>query len=396
MVAALLLSIAAYLALAPRPGQSDDVLNSQTEDLAQDALQVLAGRPASSPTYESALHEYVTQAILGDPSSISNYLERTLPEGADWGVYLDNGEDLEVIAETGTPTGEVVSKDIVFYPDWNYALVFASMDRQPGASVSSVCTPPPIVICTPTGTAVGSMRLKVVPVKHTYIDRTAAGSVTFDNGKSFPLTTGSDYVLSTAAIVPESPSVANGFDVPYTITDEASYATSITAATAGSVVHYGVNTTLPYASVSPIVYHVHPTYVVDSTLQTFLDAQPRATAVKTSYKPGQTATVSYDFAGLPLSPGWSVQSRDVVVYGPVLGNQIKTESLPALSGEWTWSLPRNLLYGTYTIEVRIGLVNGGLVQTVHDVTAFDVLRRGVDEPVPPVYRAVVAVWFNSA
>lgn len=396
MVAALLLSVAAYLALAPRPGQSDDVLESQTEHLAHDALQVLAGRPASSATYESALHEYVTQAILGDPANLTSYLDRALPEGADWGVYLDNGEDLEVIEETGTPTGEIVSKDVVFYPDWNYALVFATMDRQPGASVSSVCTPPPVVVCTPTGTAVGSMKLKVVPVKHTYIDRTASGSVTFDNGQTAALTAGADYILSTAAVVPESPSVAAGFDVPYTITDEASYATSITAATAGSVVHYGVNTTLPYETVTPIVYHVHPTYVVDSALQTFLDAQPRATAAKTSYKPGQVATVSYDFAGIPLSPGWSVQSREVVVYGPVLGNQIKSESLPALNGDWTWTLPRNLLYGTYTIEVKVGLVNDDLVQTVHDITAFDVLRRGVDEPVPPVYRAVIAVWFNSA
>lgn len=408
MVAALLIGAAAYVALAPRPGQSGDAAEAQMSALARDSLQVLEGRPASSAVYRSALHEYVTEAILGDPSGLTSFMDGALPEGADWGVYLDNGEGLETIHETGTPTGEVVSETMVFYPDWNYALVFATMDRQPGASVTTgstvttTCTLPPVVVCTDTTTptttasAIGSMKVKVVPVKHTYLDRTASGSIVFDNGRSFPLTPGSDHVLATAGIVPESPTVANGFETPYDTASEAAYASSVTTSTAGAPRAYGVNTTLPYATRTPIVYRVHPSYVADAALQTFLDAQPRVTAAKASYKPGQTATVAYDFAGLPLQPGWSVQSREVVVYGPVLGNTIKTESLPALGGDWTWALPRNLLYGTYTVEVRLGLVNGGVVQTVHDVTAFDVLRRGVDGPVPPVYHAVLAVWFNSA
>lgn len=400
LVSALLLGVASYLALAPRPGQATEEIGAQSADLAHDVLQVLAGRPASDTTYESALHEYVTNAILGDPSDLTDFMNRTLPEGADWGIYLDNGEDLDALYETGTPTGEVMSENIVFYPDWNYALVFATMDRQPGAAVTtgSVCTPPPIVVCTPTTTAgaVGTMKIKVVPVKHTYIDRTATGSVLFDNGKSFPLTAGADYILTTGAIVPESPTNANGFDVPYDLSSSSAYASSITAYAPSSPKVYGVNTTLPYQTRSATVYRVHPTYAVDATLQTFLDAQPRATAKESSYKPGEKASVDYDFAGIPLATGWSVQSREVVVYGPVLGNQLKTETLPGLSGTWDWDLPRNLLYGTYTIEVRINLISsGGIAQTVHDVTAFDVLRKGVDEPVPPVYRAVVAVWFNA-
>lgn len=401
LVAGLLLGAVALVVMTPRPGQSGAAFAAQTADLASDVLTVLESRPADSDAYRSLLHQYVTEAYLGDPSSLTNYLNRTVPDGAEYGIYMDNGEDIEIIFETSTPVGVVESRDLVFYPDWNYAMVFSTMDRQPGAAITTenVCTPPPIVICTPTTTAsvAGSMRVKVIPVKHSYLDRDIVDdqhNLAFDNGKNFTLDVGSDGILFSGLVDPEAPGALNGFETPYTLTDATSYYNSVVATGLGAPAGYGVNTSLPLTLVGEdIVYRVHPDYVVDAALQTFLDSQPRVTTTETKVKPGQSATINYDFTGLPLGVGWAVQSREIHIYGPVLGHEIANEALPALAGTFTYDLPRNALYGTYIVEVRLGLANADTVQTVHDVTAFDVLRRGVDEPVPPVYRAVVAIWF---
>jgi len=376
LFATFLLSVVVWMATAPTVGPELADRDAASSAFARDVLQVLANLPGDAP-FESRLHQWTTDAIRGDVSNLSDWINRTMPVGGSWGLYLDNGEELEIIYETGTPAGAVQTQDILLYPDWNYALAFATLDRQPATTTAQ------------------TMNVKVIPVQHSYIDREAAGSVNFTNGMSFVLSTGADGILYRNGIPPEYPDALTGFDAPYTTSSLLDFTASVLAYASEPAATYNVTTSLPYETIDRTVYSVHPTYVADAAIQTFLET-PRVSADNNGKaRPGETATVTYNYDAMPLALGWTVTSREVHVYGPVLGQEVTSGTLSSSSGTWGWAVPRSALYGTYVVEIRQTIGSGGLVQTLHDVTAFDVLRKGVDEPVPPVYRAVLAIWFEG-
>lgn len=348
LVAVVLFGALLFVVNAPLPGGDGALDRSGTDALASDLLRVLAGLPGGSG-HASRLDEIVSEAVIGNRSGARD-LARMLPKGAGYGLYLDNGVSPRTLYQSGSPTGEVASRDLVFYPDWDFDLVFATTENHSASSATDTLT------------------LRAVHISNSF-NQTVPWplAVVYESGAHtvFANEATGKYV---AAAVPPDAWVAGG----YASTSERSYFVSVNGTKFRDV--YRVNAG-------------HP--ALDATLKAWADAGGHATATPKAW-PGDRVALTYDLSGVGTAT-----SRVVTVYGPAPGLVVSREAISTASGTWTYVVPRDALYGTYVIDTRVTFPSGTLQQTVHDITTFDVLRPGTNAPSPPVYRVVLAIWFNG-
>lgn len=370
LVAIVLFGAVAFLLYTPMPGESETLSQSAAEDRAGDVLRVLSGTP-SNDGYETQLDELVTEAILGDTSGMSR-LRRMLPTGAGFGMYLDNGVEPLTLYEFGSPTGAVESRDVLFYPDLEHGLAFATLENHHGTSSSD------------------TLQVRVFRIENSYLNRsTVPTALVYENGRIAPLTWQSG-VLTTSLVDPETPDDLEGYDTHYM---DASTSWSARNASIATATNDTFGVVLDGEALTS-VYHVDPDFVIPPTLASYA-AVSHVSVSSPEVHPGETVTLTYDLAAIPLGGG-IVTDRDVIVYGPIEGDVVDAQPLdPDLGGYAEIEIPRDALYGTYVVDTRIVFKIGSAEQVVHDVTSFDVLRPGTDAPSPPVYRVVLALWFNS-
>jgi hypothetical protein len=94
------------------------------ERVVQDALDSLYAQPShdtSRAIFGSLLEEYILKAIAGEPAALMSYLNRTLPAGAQYNVYVDNGYGRSIpVIDAGQPVGEAVAGARSFVPRLAY------------------------------------------------------------------------------------------------------------------------------------------------------------------------------------------------------------------------------------------------------------------------------------
>lgn len=347
LVAVVLFGSVLFVLYSPMPGDEVALETAGTGPLADDLLRVLSRTPSENG-YDSILDEMVSTAVLDD-TDMAATIARRLPAGAGFGLYLDNGVKPTTLYESGSPIGEVTTSGTSFYPGWDFDLVFATAENHSASSAADTLT------------------LRAVHVANSYRATPSwpiAAVFTTGNHATFSNEGQGRYVAS--AIAPDA-WVPGGY---------ASTATQAYAVT--------VNGTS-----FPATYRVDPGHpALDATLKAWADAGGHATATPTAY-PGDTVTLTYDLTAVA-----GATARKVTVYGPAPGLVAARADIGPI-GTWSYVVPRDALYGTYTVDTRITFPSGTLQQTLHDVTTFDILRPGTTGASPPVYRVVLAVWFNA-
>ncbi len=109
------------------PVSDSEGFKSGQEHLVQDALDTLAAQPSrddSHAIFGSLLEEYVLKAVAGDRAPLMDYLNRTLPSGSQYNVFLDTGfgRPINVVAG-GSPSGESQAGATNFVPKMSYVFM---------------------------------------------------------------------------------------------------------------------------------------------------------------------------------------------------------------------------------------------------------------------------------
>lgn len=109
------------------PVSDTEGFKTSQEHLVQDALDALAAQPsrdASKVIFGSLLEEYVMKAVAGQKSPLMDYLNRTLPSGSQYNVFLDTGFGRPVnVVSGGSPSAESQAGATSFVPKMSYVFM---------------------------------------------------------------------------------------------------------------------------------------------------------------------------------------------------------------------------------------------------------------------------------
>jgi hypothetical protein len=213
-------SIAILASLAPdKP--SIPPARAAIENIAEDALQGLQGIPTND-RYVNELNKIIAKAYVGNSSDLQSYTERSLPPGAGWRLWLDNGHSRKLLAgmnETGAPR-QSVSATRLWHPDWNYAVVVPTFDIVPpsmalqmqeydvaqGALVKEAGIPVVVDVQTDQGNYTASVvtSLRPAPALTLWMQNVTGGNDTVWVDPAVPPTTNSTVYSATRSGLPAS------------------------------------------------------------------------------------------------------------------------------------------------------------------------------------------------
>lgn len=128
LVASIMISAVTYVVtfdqpVAPVGGARDDL-----QQRALDALQILHDTPMDHAMGDSQLSVYVAQCLNDDCDNLSAALDRILPSGAGYAVYVSNGHDTFPVYVRGTPSGEAVAAMQSMEPAWSSTFLMPATD----------------------------------------------------------------------------------------------------------------------------------------------------------------------------------------------------------------------------------------------------------------------------
>lgn len=120
-------SMAVVLSVEPQ-GSASRVTRAPLEALVGDLLQGMEEAPAG-PTYQNVLERIVAKAAQGNRTAFDDLVRRTMPDGAECRLWLDNGHDRRLLI--GSPeriARESVSAARMHRPAWAYAFAVPTID----------------------------------------------------------------------------------------------------------------------------------------------------------------------------------------------------------------------------------------------------------------------------
>ncbi|MCA1813251.1 MAG: hypothetical protein LC624_04785 [Halobacteriales archaeon] len=125
-------SIAILTSLAPGGPSVPSAAQGPLKNIAEDALQAMQSIPTND-RYQNALSRVVAKAYAGNTTELDGYLGRTLPPGAGYRLWLDNGHARKLLAgdnESGDPR-QSVSATRLWHPDWGYEVLLPGFEVVP-------------------------------------------------------------------------------------------------------------------------------------------------------------------------------------------------------------------------------------------------------------------------
>lgn len=121
IIATIMVSAVAFVATfeAPPPGQTP--ARGQLKQQAEDALAILAETPVYNSDFgDNLMSVYLAHCMQGDCSQLTSKLDRLMPEGSSYALYLSNGYETFPVFVTKSPPGEAVSARRLLEPHWSY------------------------------------------------------------------------------------------------------------------------------------------------------------------------------------------------------------------------------------------------------------------------------------
>lgn len=367
---ALLILGAIYVGISvQRPGSETDTSRRALETAAEDGLIVLAGMREPRGNLLDLMIAEAFDCAMGEnpsptgcsgtrPSNLSLRLDGYLPQGAAHAIAIDNGLNSRTLYATSTPSGERVSTARAFTPDWN--LTFVAVDLSCHASDMDV-------------------NVTLVPIWHAQLAeptsaRATAGAAVATAAETH--TTG----LWNATLPPTAigQPVRADIEAPRAHYDGTASTHACALGTSGWAARGALN-------------------------------QSAATVAGPDAAPliplGKTLTVHYDFTPFAAIPGATLERIEAIVYAPVTARPhaedafVIAHTLDAgttWSGEATWTVPRESLFGIHPIVVQAHVTLpgdlGDVALEARLVTlATFALPNGL-VPFDPPYRAILETW----
>lgn len=370
IILALILLGAAYSVTTLRASSIDNGRpRGHLETVARDAMTILSGlEDGNGSLLEAYLLEAYHCAEDETPSetscegrrsaNLSFRLESYLPPGTGYAFSLDNGVETRDLYRSMLPPGETVSATYAFTPTWNLTFLMPELScQEPGLDVNLTALP------IRRG-SVGS--LESLHLNGAAGTRVAQGERAHAEG-FWNLTLPAAQRSSGASLVTADASGRGG-----------AFNGSATVSTCG----------LGGAGAS----------LVGALRHEALDVSPEVASL------GGRVTFRADLSRLLQVPGVTLAAANVTVYEPMPARPLEPGTQPVAtvidmgtktSGEWTWDVPPDALYGVHPVVLRAGLDVAGTRVEARSVGMLTVALPDGTVPIDPPYRAVLQVWFSD-
>lgn len=126
IVVSLMLSALVFVATFEAPPAGGAPVREQVSQQARDALDILGETYLSDGS--DALSAYSLECLQGSCSNLTRKLDRILPQGASYALYMSNGGRLYPVLENESPPGEAVSVQRFLEPAWSHTFVSTAVD----------------------------------------------------------------------------------------------------------------------------------------------------------------------------------------------------------------------------------------------------------------------------
>lgn len=160
IIACVMLSAVAFVTTFENPVAGSSPTRELVEKKAEDALALLLDTPVESAYGDNLLSVLLAQCMQGTCTNLTTKLDKLLPSGASYALYVSNGYDTYPVYVTKQPTGEAVTSKVLLEPHWSY--VFTST----GLTVLNNATDPQLTYALPVWNAnvvsPGGSPLKVI------------------------------------------------------------------------------------------------------------------------------------------------------------------------------------------------------------------------------------------
>ncbi len=123
IVILLMTSAVVFVTSIDAPPTGSTASRTILQQQAQDALTILYDTPLKGKPNTNVLSEYVLECLQGNCDNLTRKVEKVLPEGAQYGIYMSNGHALFTIYEPRPPSGEAVSARHYFEPAWSHTFL---------------------------------------------------------------------------------------------------------------------------------------------------------------------------------------------------------------------------------------------------------------------------------
>ena len=125
IIASIMLSAVAFVATFENPVSGSTPTRDALSKKAEDALALLLDTPVKGSDYgDNLLSVLLAQCMQGDCDDLTAKLDKLLPAGASYALYVSNGYDTYPVHVTRQPAGEAVTSKVLLEPHWSY--VFTS------------------------------------------------------------------------------------------------------------------------------------------------------------------------------------------------------------------------------------------------------------------------------
>ena len=123
-MATIMVSAIAYVSTFEAPTSSGTSTRDDLRQRSQDALDGIYDIPVEeSPLGDNLLSVLLAECMQGDCDGMTSRLDRLLPDGTAYAIYVSNGYEKFPILEASKPTGEAVTVSHLLEPKWSNSFV---------------------------------------------------------------------------------------------------------------------------------------------------------------------------------------------------------------------------------------------------------------------------------
>lgn len=129
VIASIMVSAVAFVATFETPPNGSAPTRDLLQKQAEDALKILYDTPVPESSFgTNALSAYVAECLQNECDNLSARLDRLLPSGASYALYVSNGHATYPILITKEPSGEAVTAKHLMEPRWSQSFVATGSD----------------------------------------------------------------------------------------------------------------------------------------------------------------------------------------------------------------------------------------------------------------------------
>lgn len=127
IVATLMLTSIVFVVTMNEVSVPPDAAREGLQQRIVDALGILQATPSKSGMGDTLLSSYVASCLQGNCTPLKTKLDRLMPEGSKYALYLSNGQGVYPVYAPNSPSGPSVTARLAFEPRWSSTFVSAAV-----------------------------------------------------------------------------------------------------------------------------------------------------------------------------------------------------------------------------------------------------------------------------